>query len=72
MTSDGRLSRLSRDQQFGLILVVGVLVTVAGLVGSSAVDPTYDPLAFGVGVVMVAYAVVGLLADRVRALVGSE
>lgn len=68
MAAENTLLGLTRDQQFALIAVAGTVVTAAGLVGSSSVDPSYDPLAFGVGVVMVAYAVVGFTYSRLHGL----
>lgn len=69
---DGTFLGLSRDQQNAIILVVGAALVVAGLAGSSSVDPSYDPLPFGVGLVMVGYAVVAFAYDRVRGVVAEE
>ena len=53
---------LSRGAQVAIIAVLGGALILVGLTGSSAVDPEYDPLAVGVGLVMVGYAtVVGTL-----------
>jgi len=55
---------LTRRQQAGGIAVVGFALTAYGLSASSAVASTYDPLTFGIGVVMLLYAVGVLLHDR--------
>jgi hypothetical protein len=60
----GEFMGLTRRQQAALIAVLGFVLTAYGLASSSAVDSTYDPLPFGIGVVMVLYAVGVLVHDR--------
>ena len=62
MGDDDTLFGLSRGTQVAIIAVLGGALIFLGLAGSSAVDPEYDPLTFGVGLVMFGYAaVVGAL-----------
>ncbi|WP_246981807.1 hypothetical protein [Halorientalis marina] len=60
----GEFMGLARRQQAALVAVVGFVLTTYGLASSSAVDATYDPLPFGIGIVMVLYAVGVLIHDR--------
>lgn len=54
----GTILGLSRGAQVAIIAVLGGALILVGLAGSSAVDPDYAPLPFGIGLVMVGYAVV--------------
>jgi len=56
MSDENTVLGLTERQQLVLIVAVGAVLLVAGLRGSSAVTPTYDPLLTGVGGVMLVYA----------------
>jgi len=47
---------VSRRKQAVGIAIIGALLVLYGLLSTSAIDASYDPLPFGVGVVMVVYA----------------
>lgn len=67
MAESGTFLDISRTQQAITIGVVGLALVGYGLATSSAVDPAYDPLPFGVGLVMVVYAVGVVASDRLFA-----
>lgn len=55
---------VSRRQQAIGIVVVGFVLTMAGQLASSSVDPEYSPTLFGIGIVMLLYGVGVLVYDR--------
>jgi hypothetical protein len=65
MPVQGTLFGVSRTQQTALVGAAGLALLGYALVSSSAVDPSYDPLSFGVGLVMVVYAAVVAVHDLV-------
>lgn len=64
MSGENALLGVPRSQQALLIGVVGVALAAYGLVSSSAVDASYDPLPFTIGLLMVVYAGGVVVHDR--------
>jgi hypothetical protein len=65
MAAESTFLGFTRRQQAVGIGAVGVLLVVVGLSTSSAVGDSYNPLPFGIGVVMVVYAIGVFVHDAV-------
>lgn len=68
MASENGRFGLSWSRQLLFIGVLGAVVMAYGLASSSVPEAGYDPLAFGVGLVMVGYALVVFVWDRVQSI----
>ncbi len=66
MSDENTTLGLTRGQQLLLIGAIGAVLVIVGESIPSKVTPEYNPLVFGIGVVMIAYAVVTALWDAVR------